>query len=261
MSALRPYSVPSPPLTSTSAVRVERGRGGAGVRDLDEPARVGADLVVVDLVDHEPRVARWRRRTGAGLAGEHDQIGRRAPTSTWPAAPSNVLHGVPASASIERDPRPGITLRARGPCRARRACRAGRPLDVPRDVGLVALAGVGAEDDADEAVPGVAARLDRRRGVSGRGRQRGGADQHRGRSPGERDRVSIHGRSSFGSVGRPTEVSTRRRAAQWPFRTGRADEPLLQAVLWMLRDARVTSASSIAEPQRFQGASASASMP
>jgi len=158
------------------------------------------------------------------------------------------------------DSRPGIPLRTGRPCRPDGTGRAGRPLDVPRDVGLVALAGIGAEDDADEAVPGVPARFDRRRGIARRGGQCRCAQEHRDGRADERDRVSIHGRSSLD--GGKTDSGTAAAArclVSTPDRGSRS--PLLQAGLWTLRDARVTGVPTLQAVQRFQGASTSTSMP
>ena len=192
---------------------VERCRSRAGVGDLDEAAGVGTDLVVVDLVDHESGVTGGRRRRPARLARQGDQVGGRRADLDVAVGAVERLAGRARKRVDRADSRAGIPLRAGRPCRSGRACGTRRALDVPRDMGLVALAGVGAEDDADEAVPRVAACLDRRRSVAGRGRERGGAQEHRSRRADERDRVSIHGRSSLDVVGRPTEVPPQRRDA------------------------------------------------
>ena len=87
MSATRAYSGPSPPLTRTSAIPSSVA-AELRVRDLDEPAGVGADLVVVDLVDDEPAAGGRRGEAAAVLrdAAQLDQV-RRASRRRRPSPP------------------------------------------------------------------------------------------------------------------------------------------------------------------------------
>ena len=67
---------PVAPVHENERDPVERGGRAALVRNLHEAARVGSNLVVVDLVDHERR-RRRRRRSAAGDAAKLDQVRRR----------------------------------------------------------------------------------------------------------------------------------------------------------------------------------------
>ena len=114
------------------------GRTVSGVVDLDEPAAVGADLVVVDFVEHELGPGRrGRRRPVLRLAGQHDRavdlrLDRDRRRACRRSSCSRSRRG-PRSSRSSRLPDPG------GPCRPARtgrprlsarawlACRARRP--------------------------------------------------------------------------------------------------------------------------------------
>ena len=132
MSARRRYSFPVAAVDEDERNVRQVGRGVAGVVDLDEAAAVGADLVIVDLVDDQLRRTGRRRRWRASvLAREDDRavdlgldgdgaLGRRARRAGDPVQ------------GLDRSDRPARTRR---PCRPRGPGRAYRP-------GLAARPGV-----------------------------------------------------------------------------------------------------------------------
>ena len=85
------------------------------------PPVSAADLVVVDLVDHELRITcRRRRRRRSRLAGERDQVGRSRADLDVTGGTAERLAGRAGEAVDRCEPRAGIALGAG------RACRSGR---------------------------------------------------------------------------------------------------------------------------------------
>ena len=119
----------------------EVGRGVAGVVDLDEAAGVGADLVVVDLVDHElggpGRRRRWRASV---LARQHD----RAVDLRLDGDRALRRRARRAGDPVQRLDRRDRSARTGRPCRSRRPGRACRPGLAARPGVALAPAGPGA---------------------------------------------------------------------------------------------------------------------
>jgi hypothetical protein len=118
----------------------------ARVDYLDEAARISADLVVVDLVDHESRRRGRRRRSGSSLAREHDRAvhlrfeGHRSLCVVARGAGDAIEH-------IDRVDLSDGSGRPGGSLRTGRACRAAH---VPGERLLRLLAGLSRRRDEEE---------------------------------------------------------------------------------------------------------------
>ena len=154
-------AVPRPesfPLTSTTLPLVRGRRHRCRQSTIStKPPESATDLVVVDLVEDQ-----MRADAGEGGPARVSQVSVMRsvavePTSTRPAAPSNVVQGVPWRSLTEESPAPGVLVGPGGPADrvflfsplspfAPDWSRPGGPgltAHAPGDLGLVAFAGFG----------------------------------------------------------------------------------------------------------------------
>ena len=123
MSATRPYSALSPPLTRTSTMPSSAAALEPVFFSSTNPSRVGPHLVVVDLVDDDVGLRRRRRRwaTVTRAAELHDVARVRDHVE---AARGAVCPRAGRASSAMSDAGPGGPWGPAGPCRTSRACRA-----------------------------------------------------------------------------------------------------------------------------------------
>jgi hypothetical protein len=166
----------------------------AGVVDLDEALGVGADLVVIDLVDHQLRLPRrrrrrWRRRRLVlGNARERDVavLGDRDPDLTGRVVGGHARNAVQVGKA--RDDRSRVALRPRRPGIALLALLSG---DVPAHRRLSPATLVRRRDLAEPAALGMLTGVDHGRGVRLLGKGHSGGNEHCRRHTGHQDRPHV----------------------------------------------------------------------